>query len=316
MAEIDEMKMPDAAAEPQAYREALLDVIGERDPLEVLAETPARVRELVAGRDAAELERRPADGEWSAAQVISHLVDVDVVYGFRWRLSLTEDRPSYPGYDQKLWSQLPRPPADHLCALLDMLRAHNVWLLRAIPRADWSRVGVQVEQRPRSLDGSRRPSLQRDRVALHAHLHPLPRTPIGAALDLLDAGQRAWPQEGEQQPRVEGRPEVQRERRRDQPTEQQQVAAIRCKLEPTTRGGRSRRRPAGTASSDALTGCRTARSLSVPRGPSPLVEANLVRSAVGFGVKSQSPSSPRPAPVKRCVFPANEPLTDPDLRAR
>src|SRR5205807_427800 len=104
------------------------------------------------------------------------------------------------------------------------------------------------------------------------------------------------------QPCVERRPEVQREWRRDQPTEQQQVAAIGCKVEPTTRGRRSRRRPSGTASSDALTGCRTARSLSAPRGPSPLVEANLVRSAVGFGVKLQTTFLPPSGTCQEVCF--------------
>ena len=169
MPETDAMEIPDATAEPQAYRDALLDAIGDRDPLEVLAATPARVRELVAGRDTADLERQPAEGEWSAAQVISHLVDVEIVYGFRWRLSLTEDRPTYPGYDEKLWSGLPRPPADLLCTLLDVLRAHNLWLLRAIPRADWSRVGVHAEQGDESVE------VQIRKVAGHdlAHLNQL-----------------------------------------------------------------------------------------------------------------------------------------------
>src|SRR5437879_6404007 len=146
MAEIKAMQIPDASTEPQAYKEALLAVIGDRDPLAVMAETPGRVRALVGDSDPSQVERQPGDGEWSAAEVIGHLVDAEIAYSFRWRLSLTEDRPTYPGYDEKLWSQLPKPPGDQLCLLLESLRAHNVWLLRSIPRADWSRVGVHSEQ--------------------------------------------------------------------------------------------------------------------------------------------------------------------------
>jgi hypothetical protein len=146
MAEIEAIETPDATAEPQAYREALLAVIGDRDPLEVMAETLGRVRALAQGRSAGDLERRSGDGEWSAAEVVGHLVDVEIVVGFRLRLVLTDDRPSYPGYDEKLWSRLPKPPADQLVGVLDGLRAYNLWMLRSIPRAEWSRAGVHSEQ--------------------------------------------------------------------------------------------------------------------------------------------------------------------------
>jgi hypothetical protein len=33
-------------------------------------------------------------------------LDVEIVYGFRWRLALTADSPSYPGSDEKLWSRV------------------------------------------------------------------------------------------------------------------------------------------------------------------------------------------------------------------
>jgi hypothetical protein len=124
MAEIEAIEMPDATTQPHAYRAALLAVIGDRDPLEVMAETPGRVRALAQDRSAGDLEGRSGDGEWSAAEVIGHLVDVEIVFGFRLRLVLTEDRPSYPGYDEKLWSRLPKPPSDQMHPLLDGLRVH------------------------------------------------------------------------------------------------------------------------------------------------------------------------------------------------
>jgi hypothetical protein len=171
MAEIEAIEMPDATTQPQAYREALLAVIGDRDPLEVMAGTPRQVRALLQGRSSSDLERRYSEGEWSASEVIAHLVDVDIVYGFRWRLALTSDRPSYPGYDEKLWSRLPRPPGDRLCDVLEQLRAHNVWLLRSIPRVQWSRVAVHEEQGEETVEVMIR------KVAGHdlAHLNQLER---------------------------------------------------------------------------------------------------------------------------------------------
>jgi hypothetical protein len=98
-------------------------------------------------------------------------LDVEIVYGFRWRLALTADRPSYPGYDEKLWSLLPKPPGDRLSLLLEALRAHNLWLLSSIPRAEWSRVGVHGEQGEETVE------VMIQKVAGHdlAHVNQLQR---------------------------------------------------------------------------------------------------------------------------------------------
>lgn len=117
-----------------------------------------------------------ADGEWSAAQIIGHLLDVDIVYGFRWRLVLTEDRPAYPGYSEKLWSELPRPQPDTLLTALTGLRAANIALLRGIQPSDWKRGGVHGEQGAEQFD------LTVTKIAGHdlAHLNQLARTVAAA----------------------------------------------------------------------------------------------------------------------------------------
>jgi hypothetical protein len=152
MNEIETIEVPDASAEPQAYRATLLGVVGDRDPLEVIAQTPARIRELLQGRSAEELTRRPADDEWSAAEILGHLFDVEIATGFRWRMVLTADRPSYPGYDEKAWGALPKPPVEQLWPALEGLRAYNFWLLRSTPRSAWGRVGLHSEVGPETLE--------------------------------------------------------------------------------------------------------------------------------------------------------------------
>src|SRR5688572_2800559 len=99
MRDIEAIGLSDPAAAPQTYRDELLAVIGDRDPLEIIARTPDRIRELVRGHDVAALERRPAEGEWSVAEIIGHLIDDEIVNAFRLRLTLTGERPSYPGND-------------------------------------------------------------------------------------------------------------------------------------------------------------------------------------------------------------------------
>ncbi|HZD37712.1 MAG TPA: DinB family protein [Actinomycetes bacterium] len=174
---VDPIVIPDATREPDAYVKALLEALGDRDPLEVYAETPAAVRELCGDLEGTAWTTPMAPGEWSAQQVVGHLFDVDVVYGFRWRLALTEDTPTYPGYDEKRWSLLARPAGPRLLEAFDGLRQANLALLRSLGEADLRRSAIHAEQG--------REDLRRmiDKVAGHdlAHRNQLQRTLIAVS---------------------------------------------------------------------------------------------------------------------------------------
>ena len=164
-------RIPDAARDPAAYVQALLSVLGDRDPLEVLETTPSRVSGIASDRLAGELDHAPSPGEWSARDVLGHLLDVEVVYGFRMRLTLTENGPSYPGYDEKRWATLPKLGFAPMLDAFAALRQVNLHLLRTIPRDEWSRVGHHGEQGPDPFD------LQVRKLAGHdlVHLEQLER---------------------------------------------------------------------------------------------------------------------------------------------
>ena len=90
--------------EAAAYTAALLGLLGEQDPLEVLAATSAAVRALVDGVDPGRLQRLEAPGKWSVRHVLAHLADSEIVGGWRYRLILAHDRPPIQGYDQDAWA--------------------------------------------------------------------------------------------------------------------------------------------------------------------------------------------------------------------
>jgi hypothetical protein len=169
---IDPIMIPDATTEPAAYVAALLRTLGDRDPLAVYEQTPDEVRRHCHDLDEQEWTTPMDDGEWSALQVVGHLFDVDVVYGFRWRLALTEDTPTYPGYDEKAWSQLARPAPPRLLDALAGIRLANAALVRSLDDRDLHRRGIHGEQ------GSEDVQRMIDKVAGHdlAHLDQLRRT--------------------------------------------------------------------------------------------------------------------------------------------
>ena len=96
------MSSPDPISDPQGYQQHLLGLLGDDDPAEVQAATPARLRTLLdeAGDD---LRAVPEPGEWSVFGCLAHLTDAEVVMSARYRWVLAQDEPPLVGYDQDLW---------------------------------------------------------------------------------------------------------------------------------------------------------------------------------------------------------------------
>jgi DinB superfamily len=143
--------MPDASAEPAKYKQALLDLSHDSDPLQILGQTIARWREVTADLTTAQRNAPPEPGEWSVAQLTGHLFDVDLVFGFRGRLILSNDNPTYPGYDEKIWTPMPRLPFAELLDAWEGLRKANLVVFAAAPKAAWSRTAVHSEQGPETF---------------------------------------------------------------------------------------------------------------------------------------------------------------------
>jgi len=144
-----------AATAASGYVRALLDFLGDRDPLDVAAEQLPWLERRTAGLDDAALRRPEAPGKWSAIQVIQHLADTEVVYGWRTRQVLAEDRPAIQGYDQDAWaSKLDYAHADLDVTLgqLRGVRTANLRLWRSLTPAQRARVGLHSERGPESLD--------------------------------------------------------------------------------------------------------------------------------------------------------------------
>lgn len=136
------------------YTTAILDLLGTQDPLDVLKATPEALRAAVAGLSDAQLSKPEAPGKWSMRQVVRHLADSDLVWGYRVRMVLAHDRPTITGYDQDLWAdRLGYAGADvgHALEEFAILRRGNLALLTAASAADLERVGVHSERGEESV---------------------------------------------------------------------------------------------------------------------------------------------------------------------
>jgi hypothetical protein len=145
---------PDPVTEPEAYQQALLELLGERDPVDVLATTPEVIEDLTSELDLALLQKRPEPEEWSAEEILGHIFDAEVVYAFRWRLTVAQDGAHYPGYDQDAWTKLPRPSFPEMLAAFASLRRANICLIEEVPSEQYSRTGHHEERGPESFETS------------------------------------------------------------------------------------------------------------------------------------------------------------------
>jgi hypothetical protein len=143
-----------AAVAAAGYVQALLEVLGHRDPLIVLSELVPWVTTRTETLDEAQLRRPEAPGKWSVIDVLQHLADSDLVMGFRIRMILTEDRPALQGYDQDAWARQFRyveTPLDVTLAQLRGMRAANLGLFHTLTASQLDRAGLHSERGPETV---------------------------------------------------------------------------------------------------------------------------------------------------------------------
>lgn len=132
-----------------AYITAVLDLIGDRDPMGILESTAAWCAECVRDLTTDQLTTREAPGKWSVAGVMQHFADSELVWGYRLRKVLAEERPELTGYDQDAWADClgyANADADEALELFSALRGANLRLLHSASDSDLDRVGVHVER--------------------------------------------------------------------------------------------------------------------------------------------------------------------------
>jgi hypothetical protein len=138
----------------KAYTAAVVGLVGERAPLDVLSTTEAALRDAIRGVSGADLGKPEAPGKWSINHVLRHLADSEIVWGWRMRMALAHDRPPITGYDQDAWADRLRygeADAAESIAEFAVLRAGNLRLLRQASPADMQRVGVHAERGEESV---------------------------------------------------------------------------------------------------------------------------------------------------------------------
>jgi DinB superfamily len=118
-----------------------------RDPIEVLADTPKRLNELAHKIGAEGLDRSWAPGKWSGREILCHLADCELAFGFRWRQVVADPKVVMQPFDQDAWAKAYGPlETKWALGMFSSARLWNLEWLKTVPEEAFSIPGVHPER--------------------------------------------------------------------------------------------------------------------------------------------------------------------------
>ena len=118
-----------------------------RDASLVIAETPTHLGQVVRSLDAKALNTPPAPGKWSIRQILTHLADCELVFGFRLRQTVAQPHHTVQPFDQDQWAAQ-YDAYDALTALetFTTMRRWNILFLSSLPRESFAKQMTHPER--------------------------------------------------------------------------------------------------------------------------------------------------------------------------
>src|SRR6516225_5598793 len=116
--------------------------------LDAAEKSPKDIAAAVSGLSDKVLRYKPSPDKWCVLEILGHLADVEIVYGYRLRQMLADNKPTIAPLDQDAWARnlnyLDSPPSE-LVAFYGLARHHNLRLLRTLKASDLSKSAFHPE---------------------------------------------------------------------------------------------------------------------------------------------------------------------------
>ena len=116
---------------------------------------PGALRAATQGLSVAQLDTPYRPDGWTVRQVVHHVPDSHMNAYIRFKLALTEDKPTIKTYDESAWAKVAdtaRTPIEVSLALLDALHQRWTVLLHSLEPADYPRTLVHPDHGPVTLE--------------------------------------------------------------------------------------------------------------------------------------------------------------------
>jgi len=116
--------------------------------LEAAEKSPKEIAAAVSGISPAVLRYRSDPARWCILEILAHLADIEIVYGYRLRQMLADEKPVIAPMDQDAWAEnlgYLDASAPELVALYGLNRYHNLRLLRRLKAEDLEKSAFHPE---------------------------------------------------------------------------------------------------------------------------------------------------------------------------
>lgn len=128
-------------------------LLGDRDPLAVLAETQEKVPAIAQKLGPEGLKRSYAPGKWTGAQVLAHLADCEIAFGHRVRQIVAEPEMPIQTFDENKWAaHYDRVDGFQAAQTFKALRGWNLALLRQLTPEERERASRHPDRGPEKAD--------------------------------------------------------------------------------------------------------------------------------------------------------------------
>jgi uncharacterized damage-inducible protein DinB len=118
--------------------------------LDEAEKSPKQIALAVSGLPDKTLRFKPAPDKWSILEILAHLADIEILYAYRMRQMLADEKPVIAPIDQDAWARnlgyLQSNPME-LVALYGLNRHANLQLLRRMKTADLDKSAYHPERK-------------------------------------------------------------------------------------------------------------------------------------------------------------------------
>ena len=116
--------------------------------LDTAEKSPKQVALAVSGLPDKVMRYKPAPDKWCILEILGHLTDIEIVYAYRLRQMLADNKPVIAAMDQDQWARnlgYMDVSAPELIALYGLNRHHNLRVLRRMKTEDLAKGAYHPE---------------------------------------------------------------------------------------------------------------------------------------------------------------------------
>jgi hypothetical protein len=139
----------------EQYRQRMFVLVDGKDPVKLQSAAPTRLAKLLKGVSPARARKRPSPDKWSIAEIVVHLADTEVVFGYLIRGIVGEPGTRIDGFDQDAWlAALHYDKRDIRKSFAEYraFREANLALLKSLTPEQWKICGMHKERGPETIE--------------------------------------------------------------------------------------------------------------------------------------------------------------------